>query len=193
MYRIFCLAGKSGTGKDTLSEALLRAPELKLARLVLHTTRPRRPNETDGESYHFLSPGALEALIAERGLVERRDYHTALGLWSYCTLPDGGPVTSHRLAVTPLPALAAYRAHFGAESVVPLYIEVPDGQRLLRAAEREALSGQPCYAEVCRRYLADEEDFSAEKLSACGIGRVFVNGALDVCVNELTEYIAQYI
>lgn len=189
MYTLFCLAGKSGTGKDTLSGALLRAPGLNLRSLVLYTTRPRRPNEADGETYHFVTPDDLDALIARRGVVERRDYHTALGLWSYCTLPDDGPAASHRLAVTTLPALEAYRAHFGADAVVPLYIKVPDGQRLLRSVEREALSARPCYTEVCRRYLADEEDFSPEKLKACGIGRPFVNTDLDACVKELTEYI----
>jgi guanylate kinase len=191
VYKLFCLAGKSSTGKDTLSEALLRVPELSLSRLVLYTTRPRRPNESDGESYHFVTPDALEKLIAERGLVERRDYRTALGLWSYCTLPDGRPAVSHRLTATPLPALMAYRKHFGAGNVVPLYIEVPDGERLLRAAERESRAERPCYAEVCRRFLADEEDFGTEKLRECGIDRVFGNTDLDACVRELTAYIAK--
>ena len=189
MYKIFCLTGKSSVGKDTLSEMLLRVPELGLRRFVLYTTRPRRPDETDGEAYHFLTREALDARVRERGAVERRDYHTALGLWSYCTLPDEAPARSHRLAVTPLPALAAYREHFGAEVLVPLYIETPDHLRLSRAIDRESRAPAPCYAEVCRRYLADERDFSPENLQNHGITRAFVNTDLETCAKELTEYI----
>lgn len=192
MYKLFCLVGKSNTGKDTLAEALLGVPELGLSRLVLYTTRPRRPMDTEGETYHFVSPDQLEVLIRERGLIERRDYHTEHGLWTYCTLSDA-EAQAHRLTVTPLPALCAYREHFGHSAVVPLYIEVPDQDRLLRAIRREANNKSPCYAEVCRRYLADEQDFSRENLSECGIGRLFSNIDFETCLTELTAEIRREI
>lgn len=192
MYKLFCLVGKSNTGKDTLANSLLRMPELKLSRLVLYTTRPRRPLEKKGEAYHFVSPQMLDALIRKHGMIERRDYQTAKGLWSYCTLPDKD-MQAHRIAVTPLPALRAYREHFGVQRVVPLYIEVPDRERLLRAVTREAHHAAPCYTEVCRRFLSDELDFSQENLLSAGITRSFENLDLSDCLSELAAEVRRQI
>lgn len=72
--------------------------------------------------------------------------------------------------------LESYRAmkeYFGAESLVPLYIEVEDGLRLTRALEREKRQSQPRYDELCRRFLADSKDFSEENLRAAGIEKDF--------------------
>ncbi|MDE7060373.1 MAG: guanylate kinase, partial [Lachnospiraceae bacterium] len=77
------------------------------------------------------------------------------------------------------------KRYFGRENVVPLYIEVEDGLRLSRALERERGQKNPGYKEMCRRYLADAEDFSEENLCAAGILRKFVNEELDECIREL--------
>ena len=52
--------------------------------------------------------------------------------------------------------------YFGKENVIPIYIQVDDGVRLERALERERTQKEPKYAELCRRFLADEKDFSEE-------------------------------
>ena len=49
--------------------------------------------------------------------------------------------------------------YFGKENVIPIYIQVDDGVRLERALERERTQKEPKYAELCRRFLADEKDF----------------------------------
>ena len=74
---------------------------------------------------------------------------------------------------------------FGAVNVVPLYIEVEDGERLKRAIEREERTGTPKYAEMCRRYLADEQDFSEERLKDAGIVRRYRNRSMEECLSEL--------
>ena len=58
--------------------------------------------------------------------------------------------------------------------MVPLYIEVDDGLRLSRALERERKQTEPKYAEMCRRFLADCEDFTEEKIAEAGIVRRFL-------------------
>ncbi|MEX2352814.1 MAG: guanylate kinase, partial [Gammaproteobacteria bacterium] len=50
---LFIISAASGTGKTSLVHALLEImPELQVS--ISHTTRARRPNETDGVDYHFV-------------------------------------------------------------------------------------------------------------------------------------------
>ena len=47
----------------------------------------------------------------------------------------------------------------------------------------------PRYAEMCRRFLADQEDFSEENILAAGIRIRFENDDLDNCVRNIIKYI----
>ena len=68
---VFVITGQSGAGKGTLIERLLRDfPQLKLA--VSATTRPRRPGETDGVHYYFISD---EEFDRRREAGEFLEYH----------------------------------------------------------------------------------------------------------------------
>ena len=73
--------------------------------------------------------------------------------------------------------------------MVPLYIEVEDGERLQRALDRERAQEEPRYAELCRRFLADSEDFSEEKIQEAGIQKRFYNRDLKECIKEINSYI----
>ena len=64
-----------------------------------------------------------------------------------------------------------------------------DGLRLARALERERAQENPRYAELCRRFLADCEDFSEEKLAEAGIRQRFCNRDLERCFEELSKEI----
>jgi hypothetical protein len=75
------------------------------------------------------------------------------------------------------------------EHVVPIYIEVETGERLTRALNREKQEEEPKYAEMCRRFLADEEDFSEENIIKAEIGRRFENIELETCTEEIIRYI----
>ena len=75
--------------------------------------------------------------------------------------------------------------YFEAGKMVPVYIEVPDGIRLLRAVKREENQKKPNYREVCRRYLADEKDFSEENLERLGITKRYQNTDMEMCLEEI--------
>ena len=75
--------------------------------------------------------------------------------------------------------------YFEAGQMVPVYIEVPDGIRLLRAVKREENQKKPNYREVCRRYLADEKDFSEENLERLGITKRYQNTDMEMCLEEI--------
>ena len=77
--------------------------------------------------------------------------------------------------------------YFGKNIVVPIYIVVDDGLRLERALIRERQQKNPNYMELCRRFLADEKDFSLEKLKICGIHKIYENNDLEQCIMEIKK------
>lgn len=179
--------GKSGSGKDTIYKKLLEQETVRLQEIVLYTTRPIREGEIEGKTYHFITPEKLAELRDEGRVVEERCYHTVHGDWHYATVQDGSicPEKEDYLLIGTPESYCAMKAYFGEDVMAPLYVEVEDGLRLQRALERERAQKNPKYAEMCRRFLADAEDFSEEKLTAAGITARFINEDLAACVREI--------
>ena len=78
---------------------------------------------------------------------------------------------------------------FGIDKIVPVYIEVDDVERLERAVARERAQTSPCVPELCRRFLADEEDFSEEKLQEAGIEMRIENKDSDRAMEHIEKLI----
>lgn len=187
MAKIFVLMGKSSTGKDTVYKRL-RESSLEFKNVVIYTTRPMRQGETEGVEYHFVSEETRDNYCQTGKVIERRDYNTVYGMWSYFTVDDGQidvAGDSKYLVIGTLESYEKFVDYYGKEIVVPIYIEVDDRTRIHRAIEREDMQEIPKYSEMCRRFLADEKDFSEELLVKCGIDKRFANYDLDVCVEEI--------
>lgn len=191
MGKIYCLLGKSSSGKDTLFKMLLEESGLALKTIVPYTTRPIRVGEQEGVEYHFVTEETQKKLEAEGKIIELRAYDTICGVWKYFTVDDGqiDLATDNYLVIGTLESYVKMRDYFGAEKLVPLYVEVEDGERLLRALTRERAQKEPNYAELCRRFLADSVDFSVERLKAAGICRWFENTEKNTTCKELVSYI----
>ena len=190
MGNIYYIMGKSSSGKDTLFQELgRRMPALK--KVVPYTTRPPREGEKDGREYFFVSDEILERMREAGKVIELRSYHTVHGVWNYFTADDGQIDVSGAdyLMIGTLESYGQMRARFGRDRLVPIYIEVEDGERLRRALAREESRECPEYKEMCRRFLADEEDFSDERLRRLEITRRFRNSEKEHCLEEITEVI----
>lgn len=194
MGKIFYVMGKSSSGKDTIFQELMKNRKLNLHRIVLYTTRPIRAGETEGVDYHYVSDEKLEAFQAAGKVIELRCYNTVKGVWKYFTVDDDHMDLSKNnyLAIGTLVSYEKMKAYFGLEAVKPVYVEVADDIRLIRAIERERKQTIPAYQEMCRRFLADSEDFSEKNLKEAGITRRFQNnGEIKICLQEITKYIAE--
>lgn len=192
MGKIYYVMGKSSSGKDTIYKKLLeRHPQF--CTIVPYTTRPIREGERDGVEYYFVNEERLREMQEAGQVIEVRSYNTKCGVWTYFTADDGQiSLESHDyLVIGTLVSYQALRKYFGGEKIVPVYIEVEDGLRLSRAIERERREEEPKYAELCRRFLADAEDFSEENLSGAGITRRFENRDLSECLSEIEDYIRE--
>jgi guanylate kinase len=190
MGKVFCLMGKSASGKDTVYKELLK--RLPLSRVVPYTTRPKRMTEINGVEYHFVTDEKFHQMQAQGIVIEFRIYHTIHGSWTYYTADDG-QIDIHTgqsyLIIGTLETYREIRRYFGEDIVIPLYLELDPKERLCRAIERESQQTTPDYQEVCRRFLADEEDFSEEKLQDCGVNQRFVNDDFEKCIKELSQQI----
>lgn len=188
MGRIFYMMGKSSSGKDTIYKEIgKRMPELR--KVVPYTTRPIRRGECDGVDYHFVDEEKLSQLEASGKIVELRAYDTVHGVWKYFTVDDGQIDFTKQdyLMIGTLESYEKMCAYYGKEHFVPIYIEVEDGERLFRALRRERRQKEPKYLEMCRRFLADAEDFSEEKLAKLGIDKRYENDNMETCIDKIME------
>jgi guanylate kinase len=192
MGKIYCVMGKSSSGKDTVYKKLKE--QYKEFRLIVpYTTRPIREGEKDGVEYYFVDPEQFRAMKEDGKVIESRSYNTKCGIWTYFTADDGqiDLNASDYLLIGTLVSYRALRKYFGESYIVPIYLEVEDGLRLVRALERERRQDEPKYAEMCRRFLADEEDFSEENLIKSGITERFCNEDLAACLDKIRTYIGK--
>lgn len=191
MGKIVYLMGKSSTGKDTLYKELLKEKSALLHTIIPYTTRPIREGEKEGVEYFFTDEEGYKKLAAQKKIVEEREYHTFHGLWRYFTVDDGQIQLSQKdyITIGTLESYQKMKEYFGADKMLPIMVELDDGIRLQRALDREKMQEQPKYEEMCRRFLADSEDFSAERMKEAGINRIFYNDDLKKCLGEILDYI----
>lgn len=216
MGKIFVLMGKTSSGKDTIYERLLNHPGLKqavgggLKTVVTYTTRPMRPGEMNGVQYFFSTEEELFEFRKQDKVIEERCYHTVHGPWYYFMVNDGQiDLEQHSyLMINTLAGFEKIRDYYdripdccmestkaGKESsgivseeiVEPIYIDADPKDRLLRYIHRESEQAKPNYNEVCRRFLADEADFSEEELVRLGITKRYYNRDLEQCCFEIVE------
>lgn len=149
-YKIIALIGKSGAGKDTLLQEMIKILP-NLHEIVSYTSRPQRDYEIDGKSYFFLSEEEFINRIHNNEMLEYTNFNN----WYYGTglksvNPDKinigvfNPSGVYALSQNPLIDLKIY------------YVTASDRIRLIRQLNREL---SPNIDEIYRRYKADYDDF----------------------------------
>ena len=195
MGKIFYIMGKSSSGKDSIYRKLESTEEFGLKRLVIYTTRPIRDGEKEGREYYFTDENKLEEFRRTGKLIEARTYETVYGPWIYFTADDGqvSAGNDNYLGIGTLESYVKLREYYGGDVMRPVYIQVEDGERLERALAREKTQENPKYEEMCRRFLADQKDFSEENLKNAGITRRFENKDMNACLEEIKLFIQKAI
>ncbi|KAI9461435.1 guanylate kinase [Boletus coccyginus] len=78
MARPLVVFGPSGVGKGTLLARLFADLPNTFGFSISHTTRQPRPGESDGREYHFVSPDAFRALLADHAFIEHAQFSANL-------------------------------------------------------------------------------------------------------------------
>ena len=191
--KIIYIMGKSSAGKDTIYKILKERVDVKP--YILYTTRPIRTGEKEGIDYNYLTNEEMSKYFKEENskVIESRTYNTVYGPWTYATILDNQFSSEKNLLMTgTLESYNAILEYFKNKEnikIIPIYIEVEDGVRLERALKREKEQDNPKYIELCRRFIADSQDFSEENINKSGIKKRFQNINLDNCVDEIIEYL----
>lgn len=195
MGKIFYVMGKSSSGKDTIYGKLMGDKQLKLRTLTGYTTRPMREGETDGREYFFVTKEEMEELNRNGSVIEMRGYDTIYGMWYYFTVNDEQVDLKqyNYILIGTLESYEKVRNYYGSDVVVPIYIQVEDGERLSRALARERMQLEPRYDELCRRFLADAKDFSEERISQLGIEKIYENVYMEECYEQIKSDIIKEI
>ncbi len=154
--------GPSSSGKDTyFYKTILK---YSLNPIILSTTRPMRVGEIDKKTYYFISQEKMDLLEKEGKLVERRNYQTINGIWSYATNSENIDISKNYLVSNTWEAYKKYINFYGESVIIPIYFQVDDDIRLERALARERKQAKPNYEEYCRRFLADSKDFTEKEI-----------------------------
>ena len=75
------MCGKSCVGKDSIVKAIQEQHNFN--KVVTYTTRDKRPNETNGIDYHFITQEEFDKKVEEGFFAEFREYNTVNGVWKY--------------------------------------------------------------------------------------------------------------
>ncbi len=189
MGKIFLIMGPSSSGKDTIYKELKNLyPEFK--EIILYTNRPIRENEKDGIDYNFVSLDKINEMEKNNEILEKRKYNTVHGLWVYATAKTNiDLINNNYIGINTLDGYESLKKYYK-DDIIPLYIHVEDGIRLRRALDREDKQENPKYAEMCRRYLADINDFNVDRLLDLEIDKLYDNSKdMETCINEISNKI----
>ena len=154
--KILILISASSSGKNYVFDCLIYNYNFKP--LISHTTRPMRPNETNGRDYHFVSDSQFKELIDNDLLVEYRTYNTLVSnipaIWYYGlskqTIDDLNPNTNY-VTIFDVQGAKDFIEYYGRDNCYVCMIKCDDKIREERAKLRGGFS-----QEEWDRRLADD-------------------------------------
>lgn len=126
------MSGFSGAGKGTIVSRLLKDYDRYWVSVSM-TTRPPRPGEMDGVSYHFVTREAFEEIIAADGFLEYAEYQG-----NYYGTPKA-PVLEHLAAggdvILEIETVGAFKVREAFPEALLFYVVAPTGAELKRRLE----------------------------------------------------------
>jgi guanylate kinase len=155
MGKIYCIIGRSATGKSTVEKHL---EKMGYDRIISTTTRPMRDGERNGFDYNFISDKEFNELLVKQDFYEQTTYNS----WKYSICKNDVPNIDKQdyICVIEVNGFKQLQESLGTDKVIPILLYTDSYTRLKRAIEREPHAEDNVYVEVCRRYLSDFSLFS---------------------------------
>lgn len=176
---IHAIVGRSASGKSIIEREVSKTLTF-LNRIVSDTTRLAREGEEDGVDYHFITRDSFKTQLG--------DYvgYNCFNGWYYGINTKRIDLSQQNICVVNPSEYYQLKARYG--NLVQGYVIHADGkERLLRSLNRET---SPDVYECCRRYIADEDDFTDIE-SDPTLYHISNNGLLADVVEEVTNKILE--
>lgn len=149
--KIIAFFGPSAAGKDTLARKLYEMCPDTSHWIVSHTTRPPRDYETEGKDYYFITVAQFTEMMLKYELMEATSYRD----WFYGTAYSSLSDDKINIGVFNLEGMKCI-VEDSSLDVIPIYVQASDKTRLQRSLAREE---NPDCHEICRRFMADKQEF----------------------------------
>lgn len=146
MGKLFCILGKSASGKTTIEREL---EKYGYKRAISTTTRSPRDKEVDGIDYYFITKEQFN----RDDFIEIADY---CGHYYGLRKCDIDISNQDMIVVVEPNGYYQLKDYFGKDNVVAIYLEVSDKERILRSLYREP---NPNVEVICKRLLNDKDTF----------------------------------
>lgn len=152
-YQVVALIGKAGAGKDTVQKVTCTNHPLMFNPIVSCTTRPAREKEIHGVDYNFISLEDFTRGVLNGEMLEATEFRG----WFYGTPESALSKDKINIGVFNPAGIDALLEDSRLDVLI-VEVTAKDKTRLMRCLNREK---DPDCAEICRRFMTDEQDFAA--------------------------------
>ena len=173
--KILGITGPSGCGKDTAALYIAKQDPVKYNYVKLSTTRPRRYTAESG--YDFLTNEEFLEKVLDGTMLNAQEYNE----WYYGLNADGLVKNKINIVVMSKEMIKQMQEEDNKKYEIRLmFISTKDQTRLSQLIQRDQ-----DYKEMCRRFLADKEDYTTVLMSTCNVivsndyNGIFYNDLLD--------------
>lgn len=157
--KIIVIAGLSASGKDTVAKLVEEHFEYEF--VVSTSTRNMREGESNGNPYWFVDNDHFEKLIANKELIEYRDYHTTVDgefkKWYYGVENHSIEDDKSYVIVLDIIGLKGFKEAFG-DRIISFFLMTDDETRKRRCLQRGDFNSE----EWERRLADDKAKFTPE-------------------------------
>ena len=181
--KILVISGFSGAGKDTIAKLIIEQNS-DYNFVVSHSTRPMRPDESQGDPYYFISDNEMCTMSFNNELIEGRCYNSIDGNWFYAAHKDQIKQDKPYVVVLDVLGYREVKKHFG-DRVVGIFIHVDDETRLERAKSRQDFN----IDEWNRRLKDDKTQFDLDTVSK-EYSHIIDNNNLNSAMNGINKIIS---
>lgn len=176
---LFVVSAPSGTGKTTLIEQLVkRVPDLVMSRS--YTSRPRRPGETDGADYNFVSKARFEQMIGAGEFLEW------VNIFGHLYGTSAVDIERHRLTgrdvFLVIDVKGARQIRQREIALIGIFV-LPPSFKVLEDRLRRRSGDYETEVQLRGRLDTAREEVAA----SCDYDYIVVNDSIDTCVDRISS------
>jgi len=191
--KVLCITALQGVGKDTVLNELVKHHGFRP--LISYTTRTKRPLETDGIEYFFISNEEFNLKLENGFFIETRRYNTFIevngkkdkAVFSY-GLPKSqvDDLTKPTVTILDKEGLVEFSEYIGSENIVSILLECDEEITKKRVMDRGGVTED----EFNRRQKCDKISFKGiENMSDTTIN---TNQSIDEIIKQVLETYSYY-